>query len=88
VVIKPTLTGSLQKCGSRWRGACAGADGGDQLVDRVQPWLTQLARIAAWLTPQTRSRPGYAEPDARPAGAPWPDSALPCLNVDELEPLL
>ena len=50
--------------------------------------LTQLARVAAWLTPQTL--PGLDTLALMRAQLirPWPDSPLPCLSRDELEPLL
>ncbi|MDU7295477.1 MAG: o-succinylbenzoate synthase [Klebsiella pneumoniae] len=50
--------------------------------------LTQLARIAAWLTPQTI--PGLDTLSLMGAQLvrPWPESALPVLNIDALEPLL
>ncbi len=49
--------------------------------------LTQLARIAAWLTPDTV--PGLDTLNLMQAQLlrPWPDSALPCLDVAALEPL-
>ncbi len=69
------------------RGACAGVERSDQLVDRVQPWLTQLARVAA------ADAADYSGLDTLSLmGAqlvrPWPESALPVLNIDALEPLL
>ncbi|MFU1831460.1 hypothetical protein ACM6O8_16920, partial [Klebsiella pneumoniae] len=49
---------------------------------------TQLARIAAWLTPQTI--PGLDTLSLMGAQLvrPWPESTLPVLNIDALEPLL
>lgn len=50
--------------------------------------MTQLARIAAWLTPQTI--PGLDTLSLMGAQLvrPWPESVLPVLNIDALEPLL
>ncbi|MBX4341079.1 hypothetical protein K4G93_23405, partial [Mycobacterium tuberculosis] len=50
--------------------------------------LTQLARIAAWLTPQTI--PGLDTLSLMGAQLvrPWPESALPVLNIGALGPLL
>ena len=50
--------------------------------------LTQLARIAAWLTPDTI--PGLDTLNLMQAQLVrrWPDSPLPCHNVEMLEPLL
>jgi len=50
--------------------------------------LTQLARLAAWLTPGVT--PGLDTLALMQAQLvrPWPDSPLPCWSVDALEPLL
>lgn len=89
VVIKPTLTGSLQKVAQQV--AAAHALGLTAVISsslESSLGLTQLARIAAWLTPQTL--PGLDTLALMRAQLirPWPDSPLPCLNSDELEPLL
>ena len=49
--------------------------------------LTQLARIAAWLTPDTI--PGLDTLNLMQTQLirPWPGSALPCAGVEALEPL-
>ncbi|RYA58752.1 o-succinylbenzoate synthase, partial [Enterobacter cloacae complex sp. CH23B] len=49
--------------------------------------LTQLARIAAWLTPDTV--PGLDTLNLMQAQLirQWPGSTLPCLDVGALEPL-
>lgn len=85
IVIKPTLVGSLARCRAGGAGACGGADGGDQFQHRVQPGLTQLARIARWLTPDTV--PGLDTLGLMQAQVlrPWPGSALPLLDVSALE---
>ena len=89
VVIKPTLTGSLQKV--QQQVAAAHALGLSVVISssiESSLGLTQLARIAAWLTPQTL--PGLDTLALMRAQLirPWPDSPLPCLSRDELEPLL
>ena len=89
MVIKPTLTGSLQK----WRQQVAQAHALGLTAVISSPiesslGLTQLARIAAWLTPDTI--PVWTRWSLMRAQLvrPWPESELPCLKVDELEPLL
>ena len=49
---------------------------------------TQLARIAAWLTPDTV--PGLDTLNLMQAQLlrEWPASTLPCLDAEALEPLL
>ncbi|MEL0553952.1 o-succinylbenzoate synthase [Raoultella lignicola] len=89
LVIKPTLTGSLQKV--QEQVAAAHALGLTAVISssiESSLGLTQLARIAAWLTPQTI--PGLDTLALMRAQLirPWPDSLLPCLGLDELEPLL
>ncbi|MNV14106.1 o-succinylbenzoate synthase [compost metagenome] len=50
--------------------------------------LTQLARIAAWLTPDTI--PGLDTLNLMQAQLVrrWPDNSLPLVDVEVLEPLL
>ncbi|WP_434669920.1 o-succinylbenzoate synthase [Klebsiella sp. B345] len=89
LVIKPTLTGSLQKV--QEQVAAAHALGLTAVISssiESSLGLTQLARIAAWLTPQTI--PGLDTLALMRAQLirRWPDSPLPCLGLDELEPLL
>ena len=88
VVIKPTLTGSLDKV--REQVAAAHAAGLTAVISssiESSPGLTQLARIAAWLTPDTV--PGLDTLNLMQAQLirQWPDSTLPCLDVGALEPL-
>lgn len=88
-MIKPTLTGSLQKV--RQQVAQAHALGLTAVISssiESSLGLTQLARIAAWLTPNTI--PGLDTLSLMRAQLVrrWPESDLPCLNVDDLEPLL
>ncbi|EOI3455221.1 o-succinylbenzoate synthase [Cronobacter turicensis] len=89
VVIKPTLTGSLERV--REQIACAHAAGLTAVISsslESSLGLTQLARLAAWLTPGVT--PGLDTLALMQAQLvrPWPDSPLPCWSVDALEPLL
>lgn len=89
VVIKPTLTGSLEKV--RHQVAQAKALGLTVVISssiESSLGLTQLARIAAWLTPGTI--PGLDTLHLMKAQLlrRWPHSDLPCLNTDALELLL
>ena len=88
VVIKPTLTGSLDKV--REQVAAAHAAGLTAVISssiESSLGLTQLARIAAWLTPDTV--PGLDTLNLMQAQLirQWPGSTLPCLGVGALEPL-
>ncbi len=89
VVIKPTLTGSLQKVQAQV--AAAHALGLTAVISssiESSLGLTQLARIAAWLTPDTI--PGLDTLNLMQAQLlrRWPDNPLPCLDMLSLEPLL
>lgn len=89
VVIKPTLTGSLEKV--RQQVDAAHALGLTAVISsslESSLGLTQLARIAGWLTPDTM--PGLDTLNLMQAQLlrRWPGSALPCLQMDALEPLL
>ncbi|MBB1201659.1 o-succinylbenzoate synthase [Enterobacteriaceae bacterium 89] len=89
VVIKPTLTGSLKKV--REQVAAAHAQGLTAVISssiESSLGLTQLARIAAWLTPQTM--PGLDTLNLMQAQLVrrWPHNELPCMTQDSLEPLL
>lgn len=89
MVIKPTLTGSLQKV--RQQVAQAHALGLTAVISssiESSLGLTQLARIAARLTPNTI--PGLDTLSLMRAQLVrrWPESELPCSNVDDPEPLL
>ncbi|HDV8292330.1 o-succinylbenzoate synthase [Enterobacter hormaechei] len=88
VVIKPTLTGSLDKV--REQVAAAHAAGLTAVISssiESSLGLKQLARIAAWLTPDTV--PGLDTINLMQAQLirQWPGSTLPCLDVGALEPL-
>lgn len=89
VVIKPTLTGSLEKV--REQVEVAHALGLTAVISssiESSLGLTQLARIAAWLTPDTI--PGLDTLDLMQVQQVrrWPDSPLPVVDVDALERLL
>jgi O-succinylbenzoate synthase len=89
VVIKPTLTGSLQKV--QEQVAAAHALGLTAVISssiESSLGLTQLARIAAWLTPQTIPGLDTLALMQSQLVRPWPESTLPCLSTDALEPLL
>jgi len=89
VVIKPTLTGSLAKV--REQVAAAHASGLTAVISssiESSLGLTQLARIAAWLTPDTL--PGLDTLNLMQTQLlrQWPESTLPCPGVEALEPVL
>lgn len=89
VVIKPTLTGSLDKV--RKQVSAAHALGLTAVISssiESSLGLTQLARIAAWLTPQTIPGLDTLSLMQTQLIRQWPDSILPCLDVEALEPLL
>ncbi|MGP3593221.1 o-succinylbenzoate synthase [Vagococcus sp. WN89Y] len=89
VVIKPMLTGSLEKVRQQVEQAKA-LGLGVVISSSIESslGLTQLARIAAWLTPGTI--PGLDTLHLMKAQLlrRWPQSDLPCLYTDALEPLL
>ena len=89
VVIKPTLTGSIAKV--REQVTAAHALGLTAVISssiESSLGLTQLARIAAQLTPDTV--PGLDTLNLMQAQLlrPWPGNTLPCLEREALEPLL
>ncbi|HEM0072282.1 TPA: o-succinylbenzoate synthase [Escherichia coli] len=89
VVIKPTLTGSLEKVCEQVEAAHAlGLTAVISSSIESSLGLTQLARIAAWLTPETI--PGLDTLDLMQAQQVrrWPGSTLPVVEVDALERLL
>lgn len=88
VVIKPTLTGSLEKV--REQVLAAHALGLTAVISssiESSLGLTQLARIAAWLTPDTI--PGLDTLSLMQAQQirRWPGSTLPLISDDALERL-
>ncbi|MCU6670315.1 o-succinylbenzoate synthase [Enterobacteriaceae bacterium H4N4] len=89
VVIKPTLTGSIAKV--REQVNAAQAQGLTAVISssiESSLGLTQLARIAAWLTPDTV--PGLDTLNLMQAQLlrTWPGNTLPHLGPEALEPLL
>ncbi len=86
IVIKPMLTGSLQRCRDLIEQAHrAGLDAVISSSIESSLALTQLARIAAWLTPQTV--PGLDTLSLMQSQLlrRWPDSTLPVADVDSLD---
>ncbi|HCT5821432.1 TPA: o-succinylbenzoate synthase [Citrobacter sedlakii] len=86
VVIKPTLTGSLDKVRQQVESAHAlGLTAVISSSIESSLGLTQLARIAAWLTPQTI--PGLDTLNLMQTQQlrRWPGSTLPCTELDALE---
>lgn len=86
VVIKPTLTGSLATI--QQQVAAAHQQGQTAVISSALEsslGLTQLARIAAWLTPGVI--PGLDTLSLMQAQVirTWPGSLLPCWSVDNLE---
>lgn len=89
VVIKPTLTGSLQKVAQQV--AAAHALGLTAVISsslESSLGLTQLARIAAWLTPGTVPGLDTLQLMSAQLIRRWPDSELPCIAAAELDALL
>lgn len=89
VVIKPTLTGSLAKVRQQVEKAHAlGLTAVISSSIESSLGLTQLARIAAWLTPQTL--PGLDTLSLMQAQLvrEWPGSPLPCWPLGSLERVL
>ncbi|MGB7801107.1 o-succinylbenzoate synthase [Buttiauxella sp.] len=89
LIIKPTLTGSLAKVRQQVEQAHAlGLTAVISSSIESSLGLTQLARIAAWLTPQTL--PGLDTLSLMQAQLvrEWPDSPLPCWRLDTLERVL
>lgn len=88
VVIKPTLTGSLEKVCEQVKAAHAqGLTAVISSSIESSLGLTQLARIAAWLTPDTI--PGLDTLSLMQAQQirRWPGSTLPCIEESALERL-
>ncbi|CAI0943662.1 o-succinylbenzoate synthase [Serratia grimesii] len=86
IVIKPTLVGSLDRCHALVEQAhAAGLTAVISSSIESSLGLTQLARIAHWLTPATI--PGLDTLDLMQAQLlrGWPDSTLPLLDLQALE---
>jgi len=88
VVIKPTLTGSLQQVREQVEAAHAlGLTAVISSSIESSLGLTQLARIAAWLTPQTVPGLDTLSLMQTQLVRRWPDSPLPFVESTSLEPL-
>ncbi|CAM3873274.1 o-succinylbenzoate synthase [Serratia silvae] len=86
IVIKPTLVGSLARCRELVMQAHqAGLAAVISSSIESSLGLTQLARVAHWLTPQTV--PGLDTLNLMQAQLIrcWPESTLPLLGIDTLE---
>lgn len=86
IIIKPSLTGSLSRC--RQLATQAQQAGLTAVISssiESSMGLTQLARVAHWLTPGVL--PGLDTLDLMQAQIvrAWPDSTLPLMTVDRLE---
>ena len=89
VVIKPTLTGSLLKVAQQV--AAAHALGLTAVISsslESSLGLTQLARIAAWLTPGTVPGLDTLQVMSAQLVRRWPGSELPCIAAADLDALL
>ncbi|MCC8422617.1 o-succinylbenzoate synthase [Photorhabdus thracensis] len=86
IVIKPTLTGSLARC--RQLISTAHNAGLETVISssiETSFGLTQLARIAHWLTPATIPGLDTLELIQSQLVRCWPDSTIPVTGLDELE---
>lgn len=86
IVVKPTLTGGLARC-RQWIDGAHALGLAAIVSSSVESslGLTQLARLAAWLTPQ--ATPGLDTLAMMPAQVlrAWPGVDLPLLTPDDLE---
>lgn len=88
IVIKPTLVGSIARCQQLVQQAHqAGLVAVISSSIESSLGLTQLARLANWLTPATV--PGLDTLDLMQAQLirPWPESSLPLVTLDQLDVL-
>ncbi|CNI27658.1 o-succinylbenzoate synthase [Yersinia mollaretii] len=86
IVIKPTLVGSITRCQQLVQQAHqAGLVAVISSSIESSLGLTQLARLAHWLTPSTV--PGLDTLDLMQAQLlrPWPESTLPLVTADQLD---
>ncbi|MEQ1962642.1 o-succinylbenzoate synthase [Xenorhabdus khoisanae] len=86
IIIKPTLVGSIARC--RQLISEAHQLGLEAVISssiETSFGLTQLARLAHWLTPDTL--PGLDTLDLIQSQLIrcWPDSTMPCVTLDKLE---
>ncbi|ACS84853.1 o-succinylbenzoate synthase [Musicola paradisiaca] len=86
IVIKPSLTGSIARCRDLAQQAQqAGLTAVISSSIESSLGLTQLARLACWLTPEVIPGLDTLELMQAQVVRPWPDSALPLIAVQELE---
>ncbi len=86
IIIKPTLVGNLQRCQRLVQQAHeAGMMAVISSSIESSFGLTQLARIAAWLTPNTIPGLDTLSLMQSQLVRPWPDSPLPILGLDSLD---
>uniref|UniRef100_UPI0036DA81F4 o-succinylbenzoate synthase n=1 Tax=Photorhabdus sp. RM322S TaxID=3342825 RepID=UPI0036DA81F4 len=86
IVIKPTLTGSLARCCQLISTARnAGLEAVISSSIETSFGLTQLARIAHWLTPASIPGLDTLELVQSQLVRCWPDSTMPVTGLDELE---
>ncbi|ANI31477.1 O-succinylbenzoate synthase [Yersinia entomophaga] len=86
IVIKPTLVGSINRCRQLVQQAHqAGLVAVISSSIESSLGLSQLARLASWLTPDTV--PGLDTLDLMQAQLlrPWPDSQLPLISLEQLD---
>ncbi|MBD2814281.1 o-succinylbenzoate synthase [Xenorhabdus sp. Flor] len=86
IIIKPTLVGSIARCRQLVTEAHqAGLEAVISSSIETSFGLTQLARLAYWLTPETL--PGLDTLDLIQSQLIrcWPDSDIPCVELSELE---
>ncbi|MFD0710068.1 o-succinylbenzoate synthase [Photorhabdus akhurstii] len=86
IVIKPTLIGSLARCSQLISAAHnAGLEAVISSSIETSFGLTQLARIAHWLTPETIPGLDTLELIQSQLVRRWPGSTMPVTGLDELE---
>ena len=86
IVIKPTLVGSIQRCHSLIQQAHnAGLKAVISSSIETSLGLTQLARMAAWLTPDAIPGLDTLSQMQSQLVRQWPDSDLPLTDVDSLD---
>ncbi|MBC8946648.1 o-succinylbenzoate synthase [Xenorhabdus indica] len=86
IIIKPTLVGSITRCRQLITEAHqAGLDAVISSSIETSFGLTQLARLAYWLTPETLPGLDTLNLIQSQLIRCWPDSDMPCMELDELE---
>ncbi|PHM58540.1 o-succinylbenzoate synthase [Xenorhabdus sp. KK7.4] len=86
IIIKPTLVGSIDRCCQLITEAHqAGLEAVISSSIETSFGLTQLARLAHWLTPDTLPGLDTLNLIQSQLIRCWPDSDIPCLESDKLE---